>query len=193
MLFGIHNHYEGNAISGFQSPHNSVLFDEALIRITDQGLVIFNLGKQLSLDEKLRLASSLDRILKRELNTRLSFTTCGMSDDLDEQETANYFRLIKKINPAIVTLYATYMSRMSKERLMCPTDPAIDHILDQGSDLMKQMLAVLKPSTVAKATPPEGWDAFEVKLRKIFEKARADATLPRDMSVLLKNRAPKLG
>jgi hypothetical protein len=183
MIFGVHNHYNNNAdtAGNFTNPASGTTMAEIDVRLTDQGLVIFNLNKRLKLEEKLRLADALNGVLQKEYGTGISFATCGFSDCLQQNELIPYYSAIKKLNPSIVTTYTTNKRPFSEseEWIAYPKGLKVDHVVEfsyiEGRKTADQLVAILKPTDNDKAPPSQGWGQFYRELQTIFSEAKSMA------------------
>lgn len=193
MIYGVHNYYNNNAssIGRFNDCGNTALFPELEVRVTDQGLTIFNLAKERRFSEKLKIARTLDAALEDVLGSRLSFATCGASDCLQEFELVPYYNAMKEINPDIVTIYATWRKFRGTPRGdgsvaelwgACPDDLQVDYIFDMngGKPASESVVEILRPGEEDRSEPPEGWRAFERKLNKMYARVVESVLNPQD-------------
>lgn len=175
IKFGVHNHYNNNSdsIGDFKHPSYFCLIGEIPVRVTDQGLVVFNLGKRLDIQEKVVLAIALDDLLKQKFNVGLSFATCGLSDCVSENELQPYYNAMKGINPNMITVY-TDVKFPSDDELKAPQGVTVDHIVDKWAhnpDTATIIAGIVNPNGEGKTEPQEGWQAFERTLENLFERA----------------------
>ncbi len=178
MRFGVHSHYNNNsvAIGRWNHPTMSFLITELPVRITDQGLMIFSLDKKLNVNDKLRVASELDKALKAQFGRGISFATSGYSDCLRQSELTPFYEGMKGIDPDIITIYAT--GKNNNAWLACPADLKADHVINMRDNPVRAIVSILKPSEADRAEPEEGWSEFEDTVRGIFQNAQYLALTP---------------
>ncbi|MDD2326026.1 MAG: hypothetical protein PHW63_08520 [Alphaproteobacteria bacterium] len=176
MLFGVHNHYNNNSntIGDFNAPHLCCLISEVPVRLTDQGIVIFNLDKMLDLNEKIKLANGLHIGLKKKYGYGLSFATSGLSDCCIESELSPFYKAMKEIASPIITIYAG-SKLFDDEWIGVPEDLKVDHIVNSFETTASEIVTILAPSPEDKIQPPEGWATYERMLRKLYMGAKQKA------------------
>jgi len=186
MRFGVSNRYDdffyaGNDHAKFNHPEGFYLHGNAPLRMTDQGIVIFNLGKDLALPQKLALASNLDVLLERELDTKLSFALSNRPSGLN-QELVEYFHHMKKLNPDITTILKTVS--LAGKWQGHTTEAPIDHVFNQtDAALAERIIKTLKPRPIEKSD--RDWAVFEGKIIKLLNEATENMRLSENMSVTL--------
>lgn len=184
IKFGVHNHYTNNAdsIGYFTHPTSPVSIGEVSVRLTDQGIVIFNLPNRLGIKEKIDLASALDSLLKQKFGVGLSFATCGPSDTVRKNELQPYYNAMKVINPNIITIFSSTKFNPEDDWAGCPKNLKVDYFVDylaSNPGPATIISDIVNPNGEGKTEPPEGWVEFEELLRSLFKTARTHkARLP---------------
>jgi hypothetical protein len=179
MIFGVHNHYNNNSekLGHFRHPASLFSMGEMKVRVTDQGLTIFQLDRTLSLAGKIKVARALDAALKKEFGTGLGFATCSSSDCFREDDLAPYYESMKAINSSMATIYTT--GRIGGKWIALPDNLAVDHVLPSSRDsTAAEIVKILGPSENDRHEPAEGWSAFEKQLEKILMQANNSALGP---------------
>ena len=170
MKFGVHNHYNNNSaeIGDFSSPDGVPFIGECSIRVTNQGVTIFNLPKHNSLEEKLQLAVLLHARLLKKFGEGLSFATCAFSDCYNSSEMAPYYQGVKDISAEITTIYNACGALTETEKEDFKGVP-IDYLLEIGYQAEIKIVEIIDPDENDRAEPAEGWKAFEGQLDTIYE------------------------
>lgn len=176
IKFGVHNHYNNNAdgTGDWFSPEGTPLISELEVRVTNKGIVIFNLKKTLDIEEKVTLAKELNVELRKQFGHGLSFAMSAFSDGFSEDEWPPFINAMKEINPAITTIFSTQSYEDGNDWIEIPDNT--DHTVNQwGATPVADAIAeiVNKGMDERESAPNMDWTQFTKQVNQIFNNALA--------------------
>ena len=163
MKFVAHNHYNNNSSgvgSDLESPPSAFSVTESPVRISTQGVVIFNLRREHSPEEKADLFRELDQRLKAEFGQGFALATSSDSDCAIPRELQAFYKAVKEANPDTKTLWSG------------------PHRKPEGADIytrhdvtMGELVTLTGATAADKAEPEEGWRDFDWRLEDMYDEA----------------------